>query len=600
MKLTIRKKLFISGAIVVFFIILISITGVTCVQILKRNSNLIAVEYLELECIQDIRFSISLVNTPISEFIIENDPKHHKDFIEKISDAKAQIQSCKTVLSERHSKGILQKIGNYISEVDSIGRELFKIDEARISSKRLILTSQINNKLEKSLDGILELQEETKNELNKYVKINETALLHSTMTIISFGIILTLVVLSGGLIFIKSLNSPIAHLMGTIVQVSKGNLEAKVKVTSRDELGLLAGAFNEMLERIEKVTVSRNYYDNILNSMFNGLIVTDNVGKITSLNESASRFLGKTNDSMLGSSVKKLFNEPKYYDKFIEDAKNGIPCLQTESTFISGSGSFIPVIFAISKLQANTLGDESYVIVFHDLTEIKKIEYLLDQIKKERVVAINEAQEKERLRIATDLHDGLGQILTSISFSVQNLKEVLLQTGSEITEKLSVISDHINLAIAESKRISQNLIPLSLKDFGLRSAITQFLNQITHDSSIRFHFDVFNLEERTDPRLEKALYRICQEAVINILKHSGAKSANIQLIGHETSVVLVVSDDGHGFNYKEPSIIESGQGIGLASIRERVASFGGTFLVNSNISTGTELIIEIPYMKTEI
>lgn len=593
MKPNIGNKLFLSGIIVLFFIILIAVAGDIVVRILKRTSSLIVVEYNELEGIQKVSFALSQVLSPVKTYMIEGDQSQKHLFQEKTQEGVNLLDSCKTVLTQRHKKLILIEARNSLFVIDSLGKRLFTL-HARTQEQMAIL-NQMQIVLDNSLLGLQELQKETELEINQYVKTNKTAILHSTITIILLGVILTLIVLIGGYFFIRNLTRPITQLLGTIQLVTQGDMKAKVEISSRDEFGELASAFNSMLYQIDEVTVSRNFYNNILNSMFNGLIVTDHEGKVTSLNDSAYQMLQGTKESLIGSPFRSFFADSREYDMLVKRGRSGNTDIHTETVLKSLQGNVFPILFAGSTLKDENDNIEGYVIVVHDLTESKKIENKINQIRKEQSIAINEAQERERLRIASDLHDGLGQILTSVSFSLQKLDSEYKESILEYKKELSHAMEQIDTAISESKRISHNLIPLALKDFGLSPAITNLVNNVNRQGSIRFSFDTFNFEERIDPRLEKALYRICQEAINNIIKHSSAAAAFIQLIRHEKSIVLVVEDNGIGFNPEEKI-----KGIGLASIRERVATFGGSLNLQSDENKGTELIIEVPCLNTRL
>ncbi len=114
--------------------------------------------------------------------------------------------------------------------------------------------------------------------------------------------------------------------------------------------------------------------------------------------------------------------------------------------------------------------------------------------------------------------------------------------------------------------------------------------------SITFSFDTFDYNERIDTKLEKTLYRICQESLNNIIKHSKAKTATYQLFRQDNIIVFVISDDGDGFDI---SLLKkkATKGIGLMSMRERVQAFDGNMYIDSQIGIGTEIIIEIPCVK---
>ncbi|MCD4683429.1 MAG: sensor histidine kinase, partial [Bacteroidales bacterium] len=232
----------------------------------------------------------------------------------------------------------------------------------------------------------------------------------------------------------------------------------------------------------------------------------------------------------------------------------------------------------------------------HDLTEKKAYEEELEHIHKEHLIAINEAQEEERMRIATDLHDGLGQTLSAISFSIQNLNTDDKGNSSSVVK----IQEQIDSAIKEAKNLAHNLIPIMIKDFGLVAAIENLINKANDVYKTKFRFNSYDFKDRIDPKLEKAIYRICQESLTNIVKHAKANNASFQLFRAQGFIVLVIEDDGVGFDLKAYDSGNKKIGIGLISIRERIASFNGTFSIDSQAEKGTELIIEIPCRKKAV
>ncbi len=260
---------------------------------------------------------------------------------------------------------------------------------------------------------------------------------------------------------------------------------------------------------------------------------------------------------------------------------------------LARDGHEIPV-FVTSVVLKNEEGDpEGMVVVGHDLTEEKANEAKLENLRKERMIAIHEAQELERLRISRDLHDGLGQLLTGISYSVQKIQEEhTIDKG--FVERLQ---KQVNTAIQETKSIAKNLAPNVLKDFGLIAAIENLVQRTNLLNRTPFIFNSYSFTERIDTKLEKAIFRICQEAVNNIIKHSGATEATIELHRVEDMIVLVVEDNGKGFNIENLNQKEETQGFGLISMRERVHAFDGDFAIHSNASNGTEIVIEIPCRK---
>ncbi|MEA3478233.1 MAG: ATP-binding protein, partial [Bacteroidota bacterium] len=190
------------------------------------------------------------------------------------------------------------------------------------------------------------------------------------------------------------------------------------------------------------------------------------------------------------------------------------------------------------------------------------------------------------------------QMLTAISYAVQELYHNDVPSNSNINNGALKIQQQIDLAIKEAKNIAYDLIPIVLKDFGLIVAISNLISRANETYDTKFRFDAFDFNERIDPKLEKALYRICQETVNNIIKHANAENATYQIFWQDCSIVLVIEDDGVGFNTSAQDKKEKDSGIGLISIRERVHAFNGTFTINSETGQGTEIIVEIPCRKT--
>ncbi|WP_432411565.1 tetratricopeptide repeat-containing sensor histidine kinase [Rasiella sp. SM2506] len=211
--------------------------------------------------------------------------------------------------------------------------------------------------------------------------------------------------------------------------------------------------------------------------------------------------------------------------------------------------------------------------------------------QKNKLLALNsmiEGQEAERLRIAKDLHDSLGGLLSTVKAhftTIQNeFKQIEKMNLADKTTKL------IDEAVIEVRRISHNMMPQALSISGLKGAIEDLglqLQQEGYETNVEF----VNLPEKTEPTKEVMLYRLLQELLSNIRKHSKAKQVTIQLIGYENEVTILVEDDGRGFNYNEQ--VENG-GLGLKSINSRVQFLDGTIDWYSVIGRGTTVMIKIP------
>lgn len=200
---------------------------------------------------------------------------------------------------------------------------------------------------------------------------------------------------------------------------------------------------------------------------------------------------------------------------------------------------------------------------------------------KQRLEALIEGEEKERSRIARDLHDGI----------VQDLAAIKLKLGAtRQNEKTlhSAISD-LDRATREVRDIAYQMMPVALREYGLIAALDQLLQKSLTPNKIWYDFENVNIEERLPEKIETCLYRITQELVNNIVKHSKATSVSLVLSKYQDFVTLVMEDNGKGFKEQEVK-----KGIGMNSLSSRLEMVNGQLKLESSEGAGTSAIIKIP------
>lgn len=201
------------------------------------------------------------------------------------------------------------------------------------------------------------------------------------------------------------------------------------------------------------------------------------------------------------------------------------------------------------------------------------------------------AEENERQRIAKDLHDGLVQSLAALKLGIQN---VMNKAGIE-GDKRQLFDGHIeqiDQAATEARSISHQMMPRALMESGLVIAMDDMLQKTLGQSEMKFNFEHFGIgEERFKQSIEIGLYRITQELVNNILKHSKAQSCYIQLYKTKTHLILHVEDDGQGFKFEEK---QKRSGIGLSNIFSRVSSVNGEVNYEGGQPHGTVANVRVP------
>ncbi len=202
--------------------------------------------------------------------------------------------------------------------------------------------------------------------------------------------------------------------------------------------------------------------------------------------------------------------------------------------------------------------------------------------------AIVETQEEERKRIAKDLHDGIGQTLSGIKLSLVTI--VTKMPEEEVKVKLQSLSQTLDTACSDVRSISHQMMPRLLQEEGLIPAIGDMLEKSFRLSSISYNFEHYGMEGRVKENIEISLYRICQELINNIIKHSGATEVSVQLFRNGKNLVLLVEDNGKGFAFQE----KKSSGIGLMNISSRVETVHGEFNLEPSPQSGTLATIRIP------
>jgi signal transduction histidine kinase len=224
-----------------------------------------------------------------------------------------------------------------------------------------------------------------------------------------------------------------------------------------------------------------------------------------------------------------------------------------------------------------------------EMIEKQRLSSLIEAQKDAHLKALIEAQDNERKRIASDLHDSLGSLLSSVRLRFNGLQHEFFQ---KVPGKAQRFNDSLKLldeAIHELRQISHNMLPVSLDRFGLRSALQTFVAQINASGQLDVDLQILGLETRLPEEMEVRVYRICQELVQNVIKHAHATTLRIQLIRHKDSLNIMVEDNGVGL--VKDSVF---QGLGFSTVQSNVDLFKGTFGVESKPGQGCLVLIDLP------
>jgi len=223
----------------------------------------------------------------------------------------------------------------------------------------------------------------------------------------------------------------------------------------------------------------------------------------------------------------------------------------------------------------------------------------LEKMVDERTVALRHLstrlmalQDEERRRIARELHDGLGQELIAVKMMLDGL--TLETSGVSVKEASAEASALINHVIQQTRSISHLLHPPLLDEVGLHSAVQWYLDGFTKRSGIETFYEVHPPDfPRLTPELETAAFRIVQEALSNVFRHSGARRCWVTLVQNDSQILVTVRDDGKGIEENVAELQPGSIGMGIGGMRQRVKEFGGELRVD-NVHPGTLVEVVIP------
>jgi signal transduction histidine kinase len=204
--------------------------------------------------------------------------------------------------------------------------------------------------------------------------------------------------------------------------------------------------------------------------------------------------------------------------------------------------------------------------------------------------AVLKGEEQERTRLAKDLHDGLGGMLSGIKYSFNTMRGNLVMTPDN-AQAFERSMDMLDSSIKEMRRVAHNMMPEALVKFGLDTALKDFCNDINNSGALEISYQSMGIEGmEIDQTAAITIYRIVQELINNTMKHAVAKTAIVQITKANNQLAVTVEDDGRGF---DTAILHQSKGIGWANIQSRIDFLKGKLDVNSKPGTGTSVHIEI-------
>ena len=344
-------------------------------------------------------------------------------------------------------------------------------------------------------------------------------------------------------------------------------------------------------------------FSSIVQYSDDAIISEDLEGTILSWNSGAARMYGYTAEEAVGRPITILVPPERGMEPFdlLARIRSGERVEHYRTERRKKDGTCIDVSATISPIRDIGGMITGASLIARDVTEENLLRKQIDVIGSQRaedlrrfVTSVQKAQEEERHRISRELHDDLGQRLTGLKLKLEVLEDEISGVSPRNAGTLKSITGEIDAMMTDVKRISSNLRPAELDDFGLVSALNFLCRNFQKMCNIKVTFQP-GPAGLYGKDIEIALYRIAQEALANVARHSGAGSVSVKL-SHDGEVVgLTVEDDGGGFDVAGVRVRQNlHHGLGLISMKERAQMFGGSMYLTASPGGGTRVHVEIP------
>ncbi|MBN2466653.1 MAG: PAS domain S-box protein [Deltaproteobacteria bacterium] len=341
------------------------------------------------------------------------------------------------------------------------------------------------------------------------------------------------------------------------------------------------------------------HFGELFYSSRDAMNIYDENGHIVNSNPRASDMLGYSHDELVRLSGPDIIH-PKYhaiFEQFLHDVSNkGEFC--AEAIDVRKDGSALNIEVWGTRILYD--GKPRSLSVVRDITKMKALENQLAEELKEKQRLIEKLIQSHDLnarQISRELHDTIGQTLTSIKMDVENILAKLDLAEFPLEKNLISIGNKTVKAIRDLKDINVLLHPLEFDDLDLIGSIRDFLSAIQKSHKIQVQFFTRGMTHQLDHEKTFALYRIVQEAFTNILKHAHATRVFVHLYEKKDYVALTIEDDGVGFEIKklEADTLRDKR-LGIHIMRNRAIEHSGYFSIDSSKGNGTVVVVEIPFV----
>jgi PAS domain S-box-containing protein len=374
MKITIWLKLLVGIFVIISLITYLSIQGINSLNKLGNLSTEIYNESVATNSIQNLKTNFERLLMPPNDYLIHGNEIENHNFEKVLETIKSEIKQYPDV-SELYIEILdLNEMNNYLSEIESRALEIFKLTNPVGNIYGANLMEEMDSIAEEVILKIDEKIITSKEHLRNDILIAHTTYIEYSIVIIVVGLVIILALLIGGFFYVKEITKPLNKLKLTTQKISSGEPFTKAEVKTQDEIADLANSFNQMIGVLEKTTVNRKYFNNILNRMEDSLIITDSNNNIKIVNQATSDLLGYSEQEMIGKSINMVIPEKgskevcvrcDTFNRFIDqDQVNNV-----YNTYTTKDSNPIPVSFSRSVMYDKDNEILGMIILAHHITE---------------------------------------------------------------------------------------------------------------------------------------------------------------------------------------------------------------------------------------
>lgn len=376
----------------------------------------------------------------------------------------------------------------------------------------------------------------------------------------------------------------IKNITRLLSDYASGNFDHTLPVSKKmDTVDAITSAINMLGEELKDITISRNYFNDIFHTVSDMLFILDREELILDCNKAVCVHTGYNCSRLRKSSINvfSVSGKPVIPESYMEQLLRNGKKKEWKTDWRKKDDGHLPVQLSLGRLSGTPGNKQTVLLMAKDITM---------QIQKENAVirAIVETQEQERRRLASDLHDGLGQRLSAVKFYIGT---IAAQSSNEAQKAKLVKSNKALLEMIEEMRnICFSLLPPTLADFGLLQTVRELCRQPEYEGRVVFKIKADPGFPQFPEGVSLDIFRVIQEFITNALVHGKAGKIWLHFITGDTWAEVVLRDDGEGFEVGKIS----GSGRGIRNARSRIQSHSGRLAIYSMPGKGTIYKLQIP------